>query len=277
MRLLIVLCLLLLNVSAQDYFPALQQNDFNNFVINKTKEFDGNSLWGHIDGGADLYLEYGFDKLLFQDVEFKGVNFRVEFYRMKDEKSAFGIFSINRFRCNKSDTLTKFICITDNQIQSALGRFYISISNEKETDEALQLSFVLFNKILSRSNEQLFNLPEIFESEKLRPFKENVKFIKGALGFQNGFPLWESMFSEFDDYSLFLLPVENDSGYVNLAEIEFANQNDLINFLKSLDISSMKVGEQIITTFEEQFLQVKRESENKLLYEESDHETRLLN
>ena len=277
MRLLIVLCLLLLNVSAQDYFPALQQNDFNNFVINKTKEFDGNSLWGHIDGGADLYLEYGFDKLLFQDVEFKGVNFRVEFYRMKDEKSAFGIFSINRFRCNKSDTLTKFICITDNQIQSALGRFYISISNEKETDEALQLSFVLFNKILSRSNEQLFNLPEIFESEKLRPFKENVKFIKGALGFQNGFPLWESMFSEFDDYSLFLLPVENDSGYVNLAEIEFANQNDLINFLKSLDISSMKVGELVKTTFEEQFLQVKRESENKLLYEESDHETRLLN
>ena len=277
MRLLIVLCLLLLNVSAQDYFPALQQNDFNNFVINKTKEFDGNSLWGHIDGGADLYLEYGFDKLLFQDVEFKGVNFRVEFYRMKDEKSAFGIFSINRFRCNKSDTLTKFICITDNQIQSALGRFYISISNEKETDEALQLSFVLFNKILSRSNEQLFNLPEIFESEKLRPFKENMKFIKGALGFQNGFPLWESMFSEFDDYSLFLLPVENDSGYVNLAEIEFANQNDLINFLKSLDISSMKVGELVKTTFEEQFLQVKRESENKLLYEESDHETRLLN
>ena len=49
-------------------FPLLLDSDINGGKILRTSYYDGTSLWGLIDGGADIYLEYGFDKLLLQEI-----------------------------------------------------------------------------------------------------------------------------------------------------------------------------------------------------------------
>ncbi len=212
-------------------FPALSANDIPSGKIIRASYFGGDALWGIINGGADIYLEYGFDKLLLQEIEWKQTNFRVEFYRMIDPVSAYGIFSVSHFKCGKRDTLSKFVCITPFQVQSALGRFYISIANDKGTKEAGELTIKLFEFVLSKSKETLFQIPEGFEKTEFAESLENLKVIKGTLGFQNGFPSWSEKFESFSNYFVYLLPEDlgDKSSYYSL--IKFSSETDLKNFV----------------------------------------------
>ena len=218
-------------------FPALDTNDVSGGRISRADYFDGNALWGHIDGGADLYLEYGFDKLLFQEIQLNGVTFRVEYYRMKDAEAAFGIYSVSRFKCSITDTLSSFVCINPYQVQSALGRFYISVVNDKGNKEAETLTVNLFAKILEKNKDKIFELPELFRKKEIPGFNSAAKLIKGRLGLQNGFPNWEEMLGDFSGYRLFVLPIQNGSSFANIAQIKFASENDLKSFLTKNNVA----------------------------------------
>ncbi len=224
-------------------FPAIVESNIPGGTITRTNYYNGDALWGLIDGGADLYLEYGFDKLLLQEIEWHGIKFRIEFYRMKDSKSAFGIYSVSQYKCNKNDTLTKFICITSYQIQSALGNIYVSLANDKGNNEAVNLSFQLFYNILSRTNEILFDIPDYFKKNSLKPFVNNLKFIKGKLGLQNGFPAWSDLFDQFQNYELYVLPFEREGGYTYISQIKFESENDLLRFKELIE----KQGQEKVT------------------------------
>jgi hypothetical protein len=58
--------------------------------------FPGDRLFEHIDGGADIYLEYGFDVLTVQQYNKENKLVSLEIYRMSDPAAAFGIYSYNR-------------------------------------------------------------------------------------------------------------------------------------------------------------------------------------
>jgi hypothetical protein len=225
-------------ISAQDVkdFPAITIADIPGGTINQENVFDGNSLWGHIDGGADVYLEYGFDKLLFQDISWEGNSFRVEVYKMTDAETAFGIYSISTHKCDKQDTLTKWICITPFQVQAAVGKFYVSIANEKGTKDTEKQTVELLEKILLKQTEKLFELPETFTT-KIDPKNYNsVKFIRGDLGLQNCFPSWQDMFSGFKNYNTYILQLDNDQQYTYLSKVSFNTSEEASRFLNSIGI-----------------------------------------
>jgi hypothetical protein len=231
-RTIFFLLTIFITVTAQNNnsFPSLNQADLAGGKI-KTSYYDGNALWGLIDGGADIYLEYGFDKLLFQEVEWRGYKFRVEVYRMSDEKAAFGIFSVSRFKCAVSDTLTKYICITPYQVQTALGKFYISIANDKGNREAQNLTVKLFGTILTRVNETAMELPSLFTKKIFDSYKNKMKFMRGKLGLQNGFPNWSDLFENYNNYEIYLLPVENENDYAYIAQIKFNSEDEMKRFV----------------------------------------------
>jgi hypothetical protein len=228
----IILLIFALSVSAQDdkNFPTLNQSDVAEGNI-RTSYYDGNALWGLIDGGADIFLEYGFDKLLFQEVEWKDFKFRVEIYRMNDVKSAFGIFSVSRYKCALSDTLTKYICITPYQVQAAVGRFYISIANDKGNKEAQDLTTELFKNVLVRVKDAALQLPALFRKKIFEPYKNQMKFMKGKLGLQNGFSNWSDLFEDYSNYEIYLLPVENENDYAYIAQIKFESESEMQKFI----------------------------------------------
>ncbi|MBU1101222.1 MAG: hypothetical protein KKA84_12550 [Bacteroidetes bacterium] len=254
-------------------FPALSESDLDSMTIVSEKVFDGNSLWGHINGGADLYLEYGFDKLLLQNVEYQGTVFRVEFYKMNDSEAAFGIFSIKRFKCVESYSLPVDVCITENQIQSAIGRFYISISNEEETEEALTKSHEIFLEILDKSKELPYLLPELFYNPRLKKYSSQIKYIKGQLGLQNGFPMWEMMFEGIEKYSAYILPISDADA--TLAQIHFGQKGSLELFLQNIEVTmpdQYNLGQvlkkdhfQIIVTAEEEILFCESEGDSLII------------
>src|SRR5665811_1546039 len=77
----------------QSSFPVLDKNDLPRAGFEGTRSFSETSLYGYIDGGAELYLEYGFDTLVVTEVTALSKDIKVEVYRMTDAEAAFGIFS----------------------------------------------------------------------------------------------------------------------------------------------------------------------------------------
>jgi hypothetical protein len=80
---------------AQDLTIKLIPSDIPDGQITSTEQYDHNSLWGYIDGGADLYLEYGFNKVTAQEVLIDSFHFKVDIYEMNSPEAAFGIFSVS--------------------------------------------------------------------------------------------------------------------------------------------------------------------------------------
>jgi hypothetical protein len=54
--------------------------------------FRGAELYGHIDGGAELYLEFGFDEVTVQRYAGEGAALEAELYRMSDADAALGVY-----------------------------------------------------------------------------------------------------------------------------------------------------------------------------------------
>jgi len=58
--------------------------------------YEAQSLYDRINGGAEIFFEYGFDQAIYQDYEKGDDSLQVEIYDMLDDTAAFGIYSINR-------------------------------------------------------------------------------------------------------------------------------------------------------------------------------------
>ncbi len=188
---------------------------------------------------------------------------------MIDEETAFGIFTVSIHKCAKNDTLTKWICITPFQVQAAVGKFYISIANEKGNKLTGKFSVELLQIILSKQKEKLFALPD--QIVRLTDLKNinKVKFIKGDLGMQNGFPEWQDLFSNFKNYSIYILPSDSDKYYTNLAKVSFQSAQDAYSFITSTGIE-IKNSQKYYSTNKNNLLkEIKLLSDKELYYSET--------
>jgi len=58
------------------------------------QNYQGEDLFAYIDGGAEIYYEYGFKQVVVQDYQDKkGKTITLEIFEMADSESAFGMFS----------------------------------------------------------------------------------------------------------------------------------------------------------------------------------------
>ena len=120
--------------AAQASLSSMVLAELPGIETTKTRTFTAESLYGYMDGGAELYLEYGFDTLVVTEVVSGGKDIKIEFYCMSDAEAAFGIFSVSRFRCNGGPRLTDHQCRSAYQLQFCKGRYYVSIINDTGTD-----------------------------------------------------------------------------------------------------------------------------------------------
>lgn len=227
----LLFCLLVSLSAQQDNFPQLTPGEIDYGEITRTEFYNGEELWGLINGGADLYLEYGLDKTLLQEVVVDDKNYRVEIYGMNDEDAAFGIYSIRKFNCVKTDTLVEYICITPYQVQAAVGKYYISISNQSGDANSEKYTIYLFEQLLKRIDYTTYTLPEYFNKSYFESYRDQIKFIRGRLGLQNGFVRWEKFFYGYHNYEITILPVKIDTGYINLAQINFESEDETERFI----------------------------------------------
>jgi len=234
-NILIFICLIfsIFSVFGQEgnIIPELTESDLKGSELIRNETFNGNSLWGYMNGGADIYLEYGFKGLRVQEFKIDDQIIKAEIYLMNDQESAFGIYSIKTFNCLFSDTLLCPDCLNNYQYQAIKGVVYISITNENGSAKAKAICLETGKKILEKIKASEFKLPVFQNCNKNHFFLNDFKLIKGRLGLQNGISKWIGLFEDFDDYKIYYFRYKNQGCNISFAEVILPDQSDRDRFL----------------------------------------------
>jgi hypothetical protein len=222
MKNLVVLIFILFATGSFAQQPiVLADDDSSGITSISTRFFDNDGLWGYINGGADLYLEYGFEQLTVLDIKAGGIDYKADLYKMISPEAAFGIYSISRFKCKESAVLTAEDCLTPYQYIAAQGEVYISVSNSTGSAEAQQTTLEIARKLLAQIESHTFAKPEVFSHELLTPHTSGLKYISGQLGMQNGFVRWESLFAGIKNYQAWISTVNHNNSICYVADVCF--------------------------------------------------------
>ncbi len=225
---------------SEECVSVLNQNDLKDFKINNTEKFEGNYLFDYLDGGADLYFEYGFDYLIVQEISIADTKYSIEYYIMNSPESAFGIFSVIRdtvervqFKKNIRTSQTSF------QFLMCFGNKFIRIINPNGTNEGKVICSNLAEQIYEKCQTTDYKLPfsinPIFDSLKLK-----AKLILGKLGIQNGSPNEPDYFSTLDkmgledsikkdEFKFFFIPFDDENG-TSISILKFKNDKIMTEF-----------------------------------------------
>ncbi|MDP2884355.1 MAG: hypothetical protein Q8P51_04960 [Ignavibacteria bacterium] len=248
--------------------PVLDAKDLREAKITKTDFYAGKALFGYIDGGAELYLEYRFKKLGRQEVLYSGEKYVVEVYQMAGPREAFGIFSVQRFKCVPVDTLLPNICQSRYQLQAVAGDCYLSIINESGSVSAQKASIRIFRAIAARIKPQQIDLPAVFRTRELKPHLQHLIIAFGTLGVQNGFDEWRALFGNTPRFALILLPIEAEGGRVCFSRVQFESAEELDGFVSLAGFANATIGSTQRTGHADVTRLLRRLNEREVLYVE---------
>jgi len=93
------------------------------------KVFTSEDLYGHIDGGAEAFLELGFEQLTVQKYKDGANELAVEIYRMKDATAARGIYLARCGKETRDPALKERHTASRQQILLQRHRYYIVLYN----------------------------------------------------------------------------------------------------------------------------------------------------
>jgi hypothetical protein len=93
------------------------------------KVFTSEDLYGHIDGGAEAFLELGFEQLTVQKYKDGANELSIEIYRMRDATAARGIYLARCGKETRDPALKERHTASRQQILLQRHRYYIVIYN----------------------------------------------------------------------------------------------------------------------------------------------------
>jgi len=130
---------------AQEKAPDLSRIEIGTWKAAGPPEvYKKDGLYGYINGGAELFLQYGFEELSViryiggtGPAAEKEITFEV--YRMASPADAFGIFSLKREGGERLSLEIEAIhWLSASQAALAKGNFYINITGVKATEEEIE-------------------------------------------------------------------------------------------------------------------------------------------
>ncbi|MBE0676725.1 MAG: hypothetical protein IH591_18865 [Bacteroidales bacterium] len=234
LRIIVLLSLAVTLCRAQTDPVSLDQGSVGEGRIVRTATFDGNSLWGYINGGADIYLEYGFNSVLVHEIEFKGQIIRFDLYRMKDPLAAFGIFSVYSFRCDSTTGPGRFNCGTKWQIQSVAGDYYLSVILPTGSREEYVYASGIAGVLLSNAEKIPLAEIDIFNGGNFDNIRGRIQYARGKLGLDNGisFNTGNLIGMEFRD--LWYISEVEGFGNLTVTAITFSSPAELEKFITTV-------------------------------------------
>ena len=151
--------------------------------IVRDRNFVGEALYGFMNGGSELFLEYGFKELRALDVTYKNQTYSIEIYTMPTPEDAFGIYSLHTFKCIEKDTLFDYACFSRYQLQAIKGDTYVSIVYEKPFSGINNDAVELFHYFTNEMPDLPVNIPT--ELKVSAPISGYLKYMKGAISATN--------------------------------------------------------------------------------------------
>jgi hypothetical protein len=110
--------------------------------------FEGADLYGHINGGAEVFLELGFDRLDVVRYDSDGGAVEVERYRMTDPTAALGVYLMKCGSEHPDPALAARNTASPLQLQMVRGSDYVIVSSLRP-EEDLGQSLVAFARSIA--------------------------------------------------------------------------------------------------------------------------------
>jgi hypothetical protein len=178
------------------------------------QEFEGEDLYTYIDGGAEIYEEYGFRRVIVQDYkDAAGQEVSLEIFEMETPEAAFGMFTFKRSGQGRALELGGGGELESYYLNFWKNRFLVTLTGFDDTAGTSAGLRALAGAVEARLSGEsrapagIGLLPE----EGLRP--GSVKYLRGLLGLNNvydlhtvrGLDFMEAVKGDYDDGSTLIV------------------------------------------------------------------------
>ncbi len=145
--------------------------------------FRGDELFMMIDGGADIYHEYGFAQVLTTRYgQTNGKSLKIEIYEMKDGAAAWGIYTSKSGKEGQSVDLAQGAILADYYLNFWKGNFLVTIVGD-EANEATRQALLALAKAVDSRILLTGKLPELADTLLRGPDAlESPIYVRGLLG-----------------------------------------------------------------------------------------------
>ena len=177
--------------------PAAELGDWS--VKDGSQAYEGDDLFLYIDGGAEIYREYGFSRVLIQDYWRGEDSISLEIFEMSDPSAAFGIFSFKRGPNGKPADVGTGSSLEGYYLNFWKGRFLVTVTGMNTSESTVRAILAAARAVDSRL-EGTAGLPAVvgaLPQEGLVP--SSLKYLKGPLALRNVYPFFAANVFAFED------------------------------------------------------------------------------
>ena len=171
-------------------------------------EYAGDGLFDYINGGAEIYYEYGFVQVIVQDFTASGEHtLTLEIYEMEDPDSAFGIYSFKRSPGGQYLEVGDLGRLEDYYMNFWKGKYLITLTGFDEegiTLRGIQAIAKDVDKRIAESGRPPSLVELLPQSGRIEP---SLKYFEGMLGLYNS--------QSFSQEDIFLLEKGVRMNYVS--------------------------------------------------------------
>ena len=169
----------------------------------KPERYEKKGLFGYIDGGAEIFLQYGFEELTV--ARYRSLapqqgssEIALEIYRMASPGEAFGIFSVKREGGEKtSSSIEAMNWISPSQINFLKSRYFVNLLGYDCGEKALEEFAALAARKIDGDGTEIPPLVSRLPRDSLKAGSE--RYIKGELAASGEAPFFAEDFWGFSD------------------------------------------------------------------------------
>ena len=147
--------------------------------------YQGDKLFDLIDGGADIYFEYGFTQAVSVDYYDPSQNItQAEIYQMTDATSAYGIFSLTQQTYDWNTVYGQLSVVTSDYIAFWKDKYYVNISWASRRDVKDKPMQELAG-IIDKNIKETGSYPDLITSFRAMDPGKKVVYMHGNLALSN--------------------------------------------------------------------------------------------
>ena len=156
------------------------------------QHYAGEDLYEYINGGAEIYHEYGFVRVVVQDyVNDEGKSVSVEIFEMTSPASAYGMYTFKTDAKGKKITIGSDAQLADYYMNFWKGPFLVTLTGFDETEITraglLDIARNVGSKISAEGDKP--RIVSLLPEEDL--LDQSLKYFTGFLGLRNSHPFFQ--------------------------------------------------------------------------------------
>lgn len=155
-------------------------------LIDAPKDYRGDDLYLMIDGGADIYYEYGFTQALgAQYVDGQGKSIKLEMYEMVSPAAAYGIYSFKIGDGGKALAIGQEARLEEYYLNFWKGNLQLTLIGQDAEEQTVQ-GVVALAKAVDARIAKMGERPELADLLLREPLAfSHPKYLRGPLGLMN--------------------------------------------------------------------------------------------